>query len=128
MKVSLGLSINSKLKLGELTLSFRSHPKDGEGNVFTGVCLSTEGVPQFQVLSQVTGLRSFPGVPQDGVSPCLVTFVTSEQSSRASTATQRAVCLLRSRRRTLLFHQFNTTRNTTTRGVLKCNCVQCPWP
>ena len=52
---------------------YRPHPKDGEGTVFTGVCLSTPGwgggtpVP---VLSQVLfrgypSVRSFPGgVPQ----------------------------------------------------------------
>ena len=38
------------------------HPKDGEGNVFTGVCPSTPGgVPQSQVLSQISGPRSFLG-------------------------------------------------------------------
>ena len=35
------------------------HPKDDEGNVFTGVCLFTEQVPQSQVLSLVSGPRSF---------------------------------------------------------------------
>ena len=43
-------------------------PKDGKGTVFTGVCLSTPTeAPQFQVLSQVTGPRSFffeGGLPQ----------------------------------------------------------------
>ena len=36
-------------------LNYRPHPKDGEGTVFTGVCLSTSGweVPQSRVLSQV---------------------------------------------------------------------------
>ena len=36
--------------------------ENGEGIVFTGVSLSTlgEGVPQSQVLSQVTGPSSFP--------------------------------------------------------------------
>ena len=50
----------------------RPHPKDGEDTVFTGVCLSTPGggVPQRQVLSQVTGPRSFPeGTPVPGSFP-----------------------------------------------------------
>ena len=45
----------------------------GEGNVFTGVCPSIGGLPQSQVLSQVTGSRSFPvgGTPvlaEEGIS------------------------------------------------------------
>ena len=60
---------------------YRPHSKDGEGTVFTGVCLSTggggtpipgsfpglwsqvlsRGLPESQVLSQVSGPRSFPG-------------------------------------------------------------------
>ena len=56
---------------------YRSHPKGAEDTVFTGVCLSTGGVPRFQVLSWgggvpqtqvlslVSGPRFFPrGVPQ----------------------------------------------------------------
>ena len=40
---------------------YRPHPNDGEGNVFTGVCPFTPGggVPQSQVLSQVSGRRCF---------------------------------------------------------------------
>ena len=52
---------------------YHLHPKDGEGTVFTGVCLSTPGrVPQSQVLSQITHLISFPGgtpVPVPGSFP-----------------------------------------------------------
>ena len=44
---------------------YHPHPKDGEGTVFTGVCVHTwggrGGLPQTLVLSQVTGPRSFPG-------------------------------------------------------------------
>ena len=45
-----------------LSSFYRPHPKDGGGTVFTGVCPSTPGgggVPQSQVLSKVTGPRSF---------------------------------------------------------------------
>ena len=38
---------------------YHPHPKDGEGTVLTGVCLSTPGIPLSQVLSQVCGPRSF---------------------------------------------------------------------
>ena len=53
----------------QIRCNYRSHPKDGEGTVFTGVCLSTlgGGVPQSLVLSQVTGPRFFPqGYPSPG--------------------------------------------------------------
>ena len=43
---------------------YHPHPKDGEGNVFTGVCLPTGGVLHglwSQVPSPVSGPRTFPG-------------------------------------------------------------------
>ena len=50
--------------------NYRPHPKDGEDTIFTGVCLPTPGgVPQFQVLSHVSGPRSFlhsTPVPDEG--------------------------------------------------------------
>ena len=56
-----GLSRSLATKLS----NYRPHLKDRESTVFTGVCLSTpRGVPQSQVISQVTGPRSFLGVPQ----------------------------------------------------------------
>ena len=50
---------------------YRPHPKDEEGNVFTGVCLpqgSTQALVlcPFQAGTPVSGPKSFPGgVPQD---------------------------------------------------------------
>ena len=55
-----------------LSIFYRPHLRDGEGNVFTGVLsVHTPGVPQSQVLSQVCGPRSFRGgggggAPQPG--------------------------------------------------------------
>ena len=47
---------------------YRPYPKDGEGNVFTGICLFTPrwggGVHRSQVLFQVSGPRSFHEIPQ----------------------------------------------------------------
>ena len=104
---------------------YRPHPKNGKATVFTGVCLSTPrgGVPQSQVLSQVSGPRSFPGgypsprwreycSPRQGGTP--VPDRTGlgnptpppppDRTTDRVLATRRAVCILRSRRRTFLFY------------------------
>ena len=108
-------------------IHYRPHPKDGEGTVFTDVCLSRGEVPQSQVLFQVSGPRSFSGrypsprffpwflvsqvfsrVPPAGTGnpPQLglgYQTQTPHRTAELVLATRRAVRLLRSRRRTFLF-------------------------
>ena len=109
--------------------SYRPHPKDGEGSVFTGICLSTLGA----VLKSWLGVPQFwpEGVPLswDWVTPCQVRMgypptrtgvppagsgwdipparlgwgtPPQDRTAKRALATRRAVCLLRSRR-TFLF-------------------------
>ena len=78
-----------------------------EGNFFTRVSLSVHkgGIVQSQVLSPVSGSRSIPRgtpVPEQGGVVSGGQGTPMETTERVL-ATQRAVCLLRSRRRTFLF-------------------------
>ena len=54
-------------------ISYRPHPKDGEGNVFTGVCLFTRGRGGGGYHSPVTGpVQSFAPGPARGIGVPLV--------------------------------------------------------
>ena len=100
-----------------------------EGTVFTGVCLLTfrgggtwsqifgggvpglrflgEGVPGLRFSGGVPGLRFSGGVPGlrfSGGVPSLRFSGGGTWSQKIAMATRRAVCLLRSRRRTFLFY------------------------
>ena len=121
-------------------LNYRLHPKDGEGTVFTSVCLSMGGgyggtVPQSQVFFR----GSTPVVPHQlelgtplipaltRVLPCLGLGYPPPPTPRNRTAelvldTRRAVCLLRSRRRTFLL-LLRTFKNVLQPPSSKDDCV-----
>ena len=79
---------------------YRPHPKDGEGTVFTGVCLSVHRGRVGVAVSTLARLGW--GTPQPGQERVPWEYPRDRTAERAL-ATQQAVCLLRSSRRTFLF-------------------------
>ena len=104
---------------------YRPHSRDGEGNVFTGVCPSTRGVPQSKDLSKVSGTMSFsrgypsprffprsliPG-PFPGSTPVLAGGCTLVQVPWGTPARTRLE-YIPSHDRTLGIHQINKYNQT----------------
>ena len=54
-------TVNRQPQRSSDLIYYRPHPKDGEGTVFTGVCLSTPRYPIQSLILQTTGPMSFLG-------------------------------------------------------------------